>query len=771
MSGTGQLTKTGAGTMTLSGANTYSGVTNIIGGTLSIGAINHLGAAGSGITFNNGGILTISAAIGAPLTDAITMTGAGTVNTTFANELSGVISGAGALTKTGAGGRLTLTGINTYDGGTTVTSGILAGAGGLVDAAPLQGAIAIAAGAELDFVQAAAATYDGVITGAGTLTKSGAAILTMTANSGAFTGDTDLDAGTLWINGTLGGTGGMVVAGGATLGGTGTYTGNVVVNNLGTVAPGNSIGELTVANYNPAAGSILNVEVDFPGTAPLDADLLTVTAAAAGAATIAAGATVDIDLIMPNINLVPSAANTYNIVRTTGAGGTVVGTFNALSATPGNPVDTAIFQHSLTYTATTVNYVLNRNTIQSLALTKNQTAVGTALEARIRDAGDMLNNVAPIINGYPLASQVRTALNQISPASLDVSTGATLDNSRRFFDGLAEHLHRHHVSGPGEATTTARANDDNMPLLAFGGNNDDVLALMMQAREEVRADRAEVTDGPLRLWVRQFNNWSDEDAENDIPGYDNFTTGVVLGGDVKVGDNLAVGAAIGYSNTDIDLTGGFGEGEIDSLRGSIYATWFKNGAYADAALGFGNNWYDNTRNLAFIGRRANSNHEGQEYSAYLGGGYDFLFFGGYVGPTVSVQYTGLHEESFNESGAGALNQNIDSRDSHSLQTAVGMRVFYPIKLGDAKTTLVPEVRAKWLHEFLNDRDVSARFSGGGAAYTVDGNEVEEDSVLLGGRLSAYLSESLSLYADYELQLQDSGGQTGHTVSAGLRIAW
>jgi len=778
MSGTGVLTKTGAGTMTVSGANTYSGLTNIVGGTLSIGAINHLGAAGSGITFNNGGILTITAAIGAPLTDAIAMTGAGTVNTTFANELSGIISGAGALTKTGAGGRLTLTGINTYDGGTTVTSGILAGAGGLVDAAPLQGAIAIAAGAELDFVQAANATYDGVITGAGTLTKSGAAVLTMTGVSGAFTGDTDLDAGTLWINGTLGGTGGMVVAGAATLGGTGTYTGNVVVNAAGIVAPGNSIGELTVANYNPAAASILNVEVDLPTVGPPAADLLTVTAAGAGSATIAAGALVDIDLLM-NIHLMPSAANTYNIIQTTGVGGTVVGTFDALSLTPAvNPVDTAIFQHSLTYTATTVNYVLNRNTIQSLALTSNQRAVGTALEARIRDAGDMLNNVAPIINGYAQAAQVRTALNQISPASLDVSTGATLDNARRFNDGLTEQLRRYHVpgsagsaSGPGKATKTARAHDDDMPLLAFGGNNDNVLALMMEAREQKRADRAEITEGPLKVWVRQFNNWSDEDAENDIPGYENFTTGVAVGGDIKIGDNLAVGVAIGYSNTDIDLTGGFGEGEIDSLRGSIYATWFKGGAYADAVLGFGNNWYENTRNLPFINRKATSDHTGQEYSAYLGGGYDFLFFGGYVGPTVSVQYTGLSEESYNESGAGALNQNIDSRDSHSLQTAVGLRYLHPIKLPDEKTTLVPEVRAKWLHEFMNDRDVSARFSGGGAAYTVDGNNVEKNSALLGGRLTAYLNDSISLYADYELQLQGSGGQTGHTVSAGLRIAW
>src|SRR5690606_10074384 len=102
VSGSGMLVKQGAGVLTLDGNNSYAGGTLIEDGTLRISSDANLGAAAGALTFD-GGALRTSADIASArdvtlLADGLFLTDAGTQ---FA--LGGVVSGAGALVKSGAG--------------------------------------------------------------------------------------------------------------------------------------------------------------------------------------------------------------------------------------------------------------------------------------------------------------------------------------------------------------------------------------------------------------------------------------------------------------------------------------------------------------------------------------------------------------------------------------------------------------------------------------------------------------------------------------------
>jgi autotransporter-associated beta strand protein len=177
---------------------------------------------------------------------------------------TGTLSGSGLLTKVG-NGTLTLSGSNSYTGGTTISSGTLqigsGGTTGFIDGNVFNNAT-------LAFNRSNALSFSGTISGTGGLSKQAAGLLTF-AGVNSYSGLTTISAGTLALSGVGSiGTGGLnlgtsgspgvfdllgLTAGSyslpssASLTGVGTLSGNgksLAV--LGSLAPGNSAGTITV---------------------------------------------------------------------------------------------------------------------------------------------------------------------------------------------------------------------------------------------------------------------------------------------------------------------------------------------------------------------------------------------------------------------------------------------------------------------------------------------------------------------------------------------
>ncbi|MYY63694.1 fibronectin-binding autotransporter adhesin ShdA, partial [Salmonella enterica subsp. enterica serovar Kentucky] len=160
--GTGRVEKSGDDTLTLSGSNTYTGGTLISGGTLVANDVNALG------------------------------TGDVTDNATLAlnavGDFNNAIGGSGKVEKSGDD-TLTLSGSNTYTGGTLINGGTLVasnvealGTGDVTDDATL----------ELN----TGGKFDNAISGSGNVVKSGADTLTL-SGSNTYTGGTTINDGTL----------------------------------------------------------------------------------------------------------------------------------------------------------------------------------------------------------------------------------------------------------------------------------------------------------------------------------------------------------------------------------------------------------------------------------------------------------------------------------------------------------------------------------------------------------------------------------------------
>lgn len=271
ISGAGGLTIVGGGLLNLTGTVGYTGATDIQAGTLALSGTASL--ANSSVVVANG-VFDVSAVAGST-TDIRSLSGGGSVAlgtsqlviTNAADIFSGAIHGTGGLTV--SGGTQVLTGTNSYTGGTTITAGTLSlGNGGA------SGSVAgdILNNGTLVFNRADTVSFDGVVSGAGAIRYDGAGTTTMTANSSAFAGSAFVYAGTLSVNGMLGGT--MDVLGGR-LQGTGTI-GNTANHLGGVIAPGNSIGTLTIGGDYTGNGGALEIEAELGGNAS-PTDLLVIT--------------------------------------------------------------------------------------------------------------------------------------------------------------------------------------------------------------------------------------------------------------------------------------------------------------------------------------------------------------------------------------------------------------------------------------------------------------------------------------------------------------
>ena len=227
----GTVQQTGTGTTILTGNNTYSGGTTISAGTLQVGN----GSTAGSIT----GDVTDDALLAFSRADSV--------------NFGSAISGSGAVQQLGQG-TLTLTGSNSYTGGTIINSGTLQiGSGGT------SGSIAgdVLNDGTLTFNRSDATVFGGAIAGNGQLIKTGAGTLTLSGAS-TYTGTTDVQAGGLVVNGSLAGSN-VGVENAATLAGTGTIANAVTILSGGTLAPGSSTspGTLTVGSLTLNSGATL----------------------------------------------------------------------------------------------------------------------------------------------------------------------------------------------------------------------------------------------------------------------------------------------------------------------------------------------------------------------------------------------------------------------------------------------------------------------------------------------------------------------------------
>ncbi len=751
-----------------SGAAGGPGLALTQGGTVTINAAVTGGAGGNGGTGGTGvgGQATGSGGAGDTGGAGLVMTQGGTVMVNAAvtggagGTGAGGGSGAGAHGTGGAG--LTGSGMTLTLGGQANVTGGLSGGGTRANAITFTGgtnALSIQAGATLtggislgtnttmlEFAQTNDYTLNNVISGSGSVVKTGAGALTLTGVN-TYSGATTVSSGRLIVNGSIANSSVAVNTGG-TLGGSGTV-GTTSING-GTLAPGNSIGTLSVnGNLSFTAASTYAVEVS-----PAASDRVNVTGTATlGGARVAAS-------FEPGTYV----ARQYTILNATGG---VVGTF-------GQKVDTNLpsgFKSALSYDTNNAFLDLTLDftptppgptppdptppvsPIPNRGLNRNQTAVANALTGYFNSNGGI-----PAVFGSLTPAGLSQAAGE--PATGVQQTSTTVMN--QFMTSLTA------IAPDGRGVPLAPAPTGFASYSSARGQAGD-----LPTRKGAMAP-AIMPDPDLWRWsvwaggygAAQFNG---AEAGTGAAATTSRIYGAMAGADYRIAADTVAGFALGGGATSFN-TFGLGSGTSDLFQAGAFIRQQMGRSHVTASVAYA--WQDVTTDRSVAGLdRLQGRFNANSWSGRIEAGHRFGLASVGVTPYAAGQFSTLSLPGYREtalSGPGTFALAYAGQDTSRLRGELGLRA--DAQLIIAGKPLKLEAGAAWIRNGNTGTRALASFQTlPGASFSVGGTALDRNALRTTASAELRLSPALTLATTLEGEFAQNSRSLGG--KAALRYSW
>ncbi|AUG55464.1 hypothetical protein CSC3H3_21625 (plasmid) [Thalassospira marina] len=269
------------------------------------------------------------------------------------------------------------------------------------------------------------------------------------------------------------------------------------------------------------------------------------------------------------------------------------------------------------------------------------------------------------------------------------------------------------------------------------------------------------------VWGQILGGSAHRAGDNDSDGFTSKSFGLTTGLDHMFTPNMLGGVALSWlrSWTDGSNNSSGSTTQLDSYQLTFYSSYRQNRLNIDGQLGAAWNRFDQERAINFLGNTAKADYDGQQYSAAGQVGYDFaLSQDAVVTPFAGLRWLHANNDSYQETGAGAANNTVDSQSSDSVTHEIGAKAAW--EYDTDMRTLSPQVSLAWVHDYTSSA-LETTGQIGGTAYRVESERLPSDGAKLSLGLGLTTNDSLNFRLQYDGELR-SGYQA---QSATFRAIW
>lgn len=244
----------------------------------------------------------------------------------------------------------------------------------------------------------------------------------------------------------------------------------------------------------------------------------------------------------------------------------------------------------------------------------------------------------------------------------------------------------------------------------------------------------------VAVWVQGLFNKAKLDDTSKSKGFDSKTYGTALGVESKISEDVKLGIGYAYSKTDID--GFMRDTDVKTHTAILYGEYKPKNWYVNAIASYGWSDYDEKKNVAGVGVKADWDVE--PFALQMMTGYDMYFNGFGVTPEAGLRYIHVKQDKYTDTAG----QSVKSDDSDIVTGVLGAKIAKSYNLSNGML-LTPEFKAAMTYDISHDNSKSTVTLVNGSSYSVTGKPLNRFGVELGAGITAELNDNVELSLGYE----------------------